>query len=114
MRELVGIARHGVAAYEYVARYGVAFGVVERDYIGIIVVLQLLFVYFQYLAVVAEYVRYFSALLAVRRRHLFYPRSELAAAERGNGYAFGIIVSCHASFFCCSAFDGRIADDEQS
>ena len=50
----LGVAFDGVEADEYVAAYPVAFGVVEGDDVGVVVVLQVLPVDFQDAAVVAK------------------------------------------------------------
>ena len=71
--ELLGIGSYGVEADEEVARYSVPFGIVEGDDVGVIVMLQVLAVHFQYLLVGAEYVSHFAHLLALGGSHLFHP-----------------------------------------
>ena len=69
----LGVAFDGVEADEYVAAYPVAFGVVEGDDVGVVVVLQVLPVDFQDAAVVAKDVADLSGSFSVRGGYGFDP-----------------------------------------
>jgi len=71
--ELLGIGTHGIEADEEVATDAVSLGVVEGDDVGVIVMLQVLAVYFQYLLIGAKDIGHFAHLLAVGGGYLFHP-----------------------------------------
>ena len=72
--ELLGVGPNGVEAYEEVARYLVFGGLVEGDYIGVVVVPEVLAVYLQNFFVRAEDVADVSGLFPVGLRHCLYPK----------------------------------------
>ena len=82
--ELFGIGSHSVQADKEVARNAVPFGLVEGDDIRVIIMLQVLTVYFQYLLVRAEDIGYFAHFLSVTCSHLFYPLSSFAFLNGGH------------------------------
>lgn len=86
-----GIAAHGVEAYEDVAIDDVAFGIVEGDNVGIVVVGKVSAVYLENLLVIAELVAQLAYDITMGSSHGTQPPRCVAAAQRGEGYVGGVI-----------------------
>ena len=89
--ELLCIGSHRIKTDEQVSADAVSFRVVEGNDVGVIIVLQVLAVYLQYLFVGTEYVCYFSHFLSVAGCYLFHPFGGFAFLDGRHRYVFGLI-----------------------
>jgi len=91
LSELLGISAHGVETDEEVATDDFAFGVVEGNDVGVVIVLQILAVHFQNPFVVAEDVGYVAHTLPVLSRNGLDPCIVFAFLDGGEAYSLGLI-----------------------
>ena len=96
--ELFCIGANGIQTDEQVAGNPVSLAVVECDDIGVIIVLQILEVYFQNLFVGAEDIGYFTYSLIICSGYGFYPCGDFALLDRGHFNSFGVVTN-HSGMF---------------
>ena len=89
--ELFSIGAYGVETDEKITGNPIAFTIVERNDIRVIIVLQILAVYFQNLFVRAKDISYFTDLLSVSFSYGFYPGRSLTLLDGGHIHAFRLI-----------------------
>ena len=87
----LGIAAHRVEADEAVARDGVVLAIVEGDDVGVLVVVEVLAVHFEYFLIVAEDISHLSHPFAVARCHAAHPRRHVAAANGRHLHVEGVV-----------------------
>ena len=95
---LLGVAEHGVKADDNVARYGVldahgfkVFSIVEGDDVGVVVVLQVLLVDFEYVFVITEHIAYVAYFLSVGCRYGSDPSVGVALGDFWHLYIFYVV-----------------------
>jgi hypothetical protein len=96
----VGVQQFGVCldcikADEEVAGDSVPLSIVEGDDIGVVIVLQVLPVYFQNLFVRTEYATDSSRLFTVPRHYRPYPTGDIPTPEGRKGNIFSMKRYCH-------------------
>ena len=88
--------------------YAVAFGVVEGDDVGVIVVLQILFVDGENFLVGAEDVGDVAAFLVIEGCDGAYPFVGVSFAESREFYLFGVIADGHSIGYCVKVYKGNV------
>lgn len=91
LAELFGIGTHGIEADKEVTTDDIALGIVKGDDVGVIVVLQVLAVHFQYPLVITEDVGHLAHPFAILGRYGLDPRIVLAFFDCRETYSLGLI-----------------------
>ena len=94
----VRVVPDGINAYEQVAGKSVSFAIIKGDDVCVVVVTQILIVYFENLLIVNEKIAYFSDFLSVTGGHLANPVGGLSFLDVGEFYPL-CFVSNHSLFF---------------
>ena len=96
--ELIGICKYGIDRDDDVAADSLAFAIIKGDDVCVVVVTQILIVYFENLLIVNEKIAYFSDFLSVTGGHLANPVGGLSFLDVGEFYPL-CFVSNHSLFF---------------
>lgn len=90
LTKLIGIGADSIERYDDIAGYSALVGIIESDYVGIVIMIEKLAVDLQYLFVVAEKVAYLPHSPALPGRYVEYPFFDGGIIERGHNYALAV------------------------
>ncbi len=88
---LDSIATHSIKANKNIAMDDGALSIIESDYVGIVIVGEVLTIDLEYFFVIAEDIAHFTNCESVKSSHRAQPSRCVAAAYLGKCYAFGIV-----------------------
>lgn len=97
------VRAHRIEADKEVAAQEIALAVVEGDNICIIIVLQILAIYLQYLLIVAKHIGHLAYALAIRSRYGAHPCRRFAMRNIGHLNVYYVV--CYHVFFRCGKDD---------
>ena len=86
-----GVGAHGVEADKEVAAHDVVCAIVKRDDVGVVVVVEILAVHFQYLFVIAKDIGHFAHFFAITCSYGFNPGRVGAAFDSRHFHVDGLI-----------------------
>ena len=88
---LDSITTHSIKTNKNIAMDDRTLGIIESDYVGIIIVGEVLTIDLEYFLVIAEDIAHFTNCESVKSSHRAQPSRCVAAAYLGKCYAFGIV-----------------------
>lgn len=90
LTKLIGIGADSIERYDDIAGDCALVGIIESDYVGIVIMIEKLAVDLQYFLVVAEKVAYLPHSPALPGRYVDYPFFDGGKIERGHIHALAV------------------------